>query len=167
MSTAAALAAEFERVNRELAEYLRSLDSDQWLARAVNSPIMQYGDEDENRPIGTIVHHVASSHLRTIDNLPLMAAGEPMPRPQPGSAARHATEHAEPDQAETIALLEDSARRLADLIRGLSDEQLGSQTTTFLGATTVGEFIARAVNFHPVWHHTSIRATLEPAVEPS
>jgi hypothetical protein len=163
MNTAPALAAELERVNRELVEYLRGLDRDQWLARAVNSPVIQYGDEDENRPVGTIVHHVASAYQRSIANLPLMAAGETMPRPEPGSAARHAAEHPEPDQAETIGLLEERGARLAALIRGLTDEQLGQQVQTFIGTTSLAEFIARAVNFHPVWHHTSIRATFEPA----
>jgi hypothetical protein len=166
MSRSETLAAELERVNGELVDYLRGLDSEQWLARGVNSPIMRYGDEDENRPVGTIAHHVASAYLRSVENLPLMANGQSMPRPQPGSAARHAAENAEPDQADTIRMLEERGARLAGVIRGLTDEDLGRETTTFLGATTVDAFIERAVIFHPVWHHTSIRATFDTAARP-
>jgi hypothetical protein len=167
MSEAAALAAEFERVNRELVEYLRALDHEQWLTRGVNSPIMQVGDEDENRPVGTIAHHVASAYQRSLVNLPLMCAGQAVPRPEPGSAARHAAENPEPDQTETIGLLEERGAHLAALIRGLTDQDLERQTTTFMGPTSVAQFIARAVNFHPVWHLTSIRAAIEPATRPT
>jgi hypothetical protein len=161
MNRSEALATEFERINRELVEYLRTLDHDQWLARGVNSPIMTYGDEDENRPVGTIAHHVASAYRRIVETLPRMAAGEPMTPPQPGSAARHAAENAEPDQEATIALLEEQGTLVAATIRGLDDEQLDRETRTFLGTTSVATFIERAVNFHPVWHHSSIKATFD------
>jgi hypothetical protein len=163
MSSSESLAAEFERVNRELVEYLGGLGREQWLTPGVNSPILQVGDEDEHRPVGTIAHHVAMAYQRSIDNLPVMAAGGEVPRPQPGSAARHAAEHGEPDQAETIALLEERGARLAATVRGLTEEQLEREVTTFLGTTTVAAYVERGVIFHPVWHLSSIRATFEPA----
>ena len=163
MSRSEALAAEFERINRELVEYLRGLDARQWLTPGVNSPIMQMGDEDEHRPVGTIAHHVAMAHQRVAANLPLMAAGQSVPRPQPGSNARHAAEHAEPDQAETIALLEESGAQVAAAIRGLTDEQLDREVGSMLGTTPLAVFIERGAIFHPVWHLSSIRATFEPA----
>jgi hypothetical protein len=167
MNTAESLAAEFERVNRELVEYLRGLDHGQWLTPGVNSPVLQIGDEDEHRLVGVIAHHVASAHGRVVVGLPLLAAGESLPRPSPGSSARHAAENPEPDQAATIALLEERGAEVAALIRGLTGEQLGRRTETFIGSTTLAEFIQRAVVFHPVWHHTSIRAALEPAPRPN
>ena len=164
MSRSETLAAEFERVSAELVDYVRGLDRSQWLTRGVNSPILQVGDEDENRPIGTIAHHVASAYLRSATNLRLMAEGQPVSRPEAGSAARHAAEHAEPDHADTVRLLEERAAQVASVIRGLTDEQLDRETVTFMGPTPVGTFIERAVIFHPVWHLSSIRAALEPGV---
>jgi DinB superfamily len=161
------LAAEFERVNRELVDYLRGLDARQWLTPGVNSPIMQLGDEDEHRPVGTIAHHVATAHQRVVANLRSIAAGQPVARPQPGSAARHAAEHAEPDQAETIAMLEEWGARVAAAIRELTDEELDREVTTMVGTTSLETFIKRGVIFHPVWHLSSIRATFEPAAPAS
>ena len=163
MSRSDALAAELERVNGELVDYLRGLDARQWLTPGVNSPILQVGDEDEHRPVGTIAHHVASAYERSVTGLRLVVEGRPLARPEPGSSARHAAEHAEPDQAETIALLEERAARLAAAIRALTDEELDRETATFIGTTSLAGFIERAVNFHPAWHLSSIRATFEPA----
>lgn len=163
MSRSEALAAEFERVNRELVEYLRALDAGQWLTPGVNSPIFQLGDEDEHRPVGTIAHHVAAAHRRVAANLEPLLEGTPLPRPEPGAAARHAAEHAEPGQAETIVMLEEEGARVAAAIRGLTDEQLDQEVTTMVGTTSLATFIERGVIFHPVWHLSSIRATFEPA----
>lgn len=167
MSRSEALAAELERVNGELVGYLRGLDERQWLTPGVNSPLIRLGDEDEHRPVGTIAHHVANAYLRSATGLRLMAEGQPVPRPEPGSAARHAAANAEPDQAETIRLLEELGAQLAGVIRGLTDDELAREASTFMGTTSVAAFIQRAVIFHPLWHHSSIRATFESAGRPS
>src|SRR5205085_1811002 len=83
--------------------------------------------------------------------------------PQPGSAARHAAENAEPDHAETVRLLEEGAAHVAASIRELADDQLGIEVATMLGTSTLAEYVERAVTFHPRWHLSSIRAALEPA----
>ena len=44
-----------------------------------------------------------------------------------------------------------------------TDAELDRECETFIGRTSVATFIERAVNFHPYWHLTSIRATFEPA----
>jgi DinB superfamily len=163
MSRSEELALEFEQSNGELVAYLRGLDAQQWLTPGVNSPIIKVGDEDEHRPIGTIAHHVANSHQRTLSTLGHMVAGQTAPRPEPGSAARHAAENPAPDQAETIQLLEERAAQVAAAIRALTDEQLDLETVSMMGPTTVGGFVKRAVVFHPAWHLSSIRAALEPA----
>jgi len=167
MNRSEALAAEFERVSAEFVDYIRGLNREQWLTLGVNSPIFKYGDEDENRPVGTIAHHVASAYKRMIDLIPHLAAGEPLPRPEPGAAARHAAENADPDHAGTVQLLEERGAQVAAFVRGLSDEDLDREATTFLGQTTIAVFIERAVNFHPVWHLTSIKAALDTAPQRS
>jgi hypothetical protein len=163
MSRSDDLAAAFERTNAHLIEYVRGLDERQWLTPGVNSPIFQLGDEDEHRRVGTIAHHVASAYQRSAQAIRMAVTGESIPSPSPGSAARHASEHAAPDQAETIGLLETGGAEVARVIRGLTDEQLDREAATFLGTTSVATFIERAVNFHPHWHLTSIQATFEPA----
>jgi hypothetical protein len=167
VSRSEALAVEFERVNRELVDYVRGLDRERWLTPGVNSPIIQRGDEDENRPVGTIVHHVAMGYRRSVEGLRMLTAGEQLPAPSRGTAARHAAEHAEPDQAGTVALLEEGAAAVAAGIRALTDEQLDADVTTFLGSGPLSEVIERAIIFHPVWHLSSIRATFEPAARSS
>src|SRR5262245_32620136 len=87
------LAAAFERANRDLIDYLTCLVRARWRTRAVNGPLLRLGDEDENRPVGTIAHHVAMGYRRTISGLTLLAAGEPLPRPDSGRNADHAAEH--------------------------------------------------------------------------
>jgi hypothetical protein len=163
MSRSEDLAAAFERTNADLVGYVRGLDAQQWLTPGVNSPIFKMGDEDEHRPVGTIAHHVGSAYGRSAEAIRLVAAGQTIPPPPQGSAARHASEHAAPDQAETIRLLEEGAARIATIIRGLTDEELDRESETFIGRASLATFIERAINFHPYWHLTSIQATFEPA----
>lgn len=167
MSRSEDLAAALERTNAELVSFLRGLDERQWLTPGVNSPIFQLGDVDEHRPVGTIAHHVASAYGRSATAVRMAASGQDIPPPSPGSAARHASEHAVPDRAETIRLLEEGAADVAAAIRGLSDEELDREAATFIGTTSVATFIERAVNFHPYWHLTSIQATFDAAARPS
>ena len=159
MSRSEDLATAFERTNAELVAFLRGLDERQWLTPGVNSPILQVGDEDEHRPVGTIAHHVASAYGRSVMAVRMAASGQAIPPPSPGSAARHAAEHAVPDQADTIRMLEAGAAEVAAAVRGLSAEELDRECETFIGTTSVATFIERAINFHPHWHLTSIQAT--------
>jgi hypothetical protein len=163
MSRADDLAAALERTNRELVDYLRGLDDRQWLTPGVNSPIIQLGEVDENRPVGTIARHVANAYRRSVIAVRMAADGQAIPPPPSASAATQATDQAVPDQAETIRLLEEGVTEVAAAIRGISDEQLDRETQTFIGTTSVAAFIERAVNFHPRWHLTSIQATFQPA----
>ena len=167
MSRSEDLAAALERTNAELVAYVRALDEGQWLTPGVNSPVFQLGDEDEHRPVGTIAHHVASAYARSAMAVRMAASGQAIPPPSAGSAARHAAEHAVPDRAETIRLLEEGAAEVTAAIRGLSDEELDREATTFIGTTSVATFIERAINFHPYWHLTSIQATFDEAARPS
>jgi hypothetical protein len=163
MSRSEDLAAALERTNAELVSCVRGLDERQWSTPGVNSPILQVGDEDEHRPVGTIAHHVASAYRRSVMAVRMAASGQTVPPPAAGSAARHAAEHAVPDRSDTIRLLEEGAAEVAAAIRALGDEELDREATTFIGTTTVATFIERAINFHPHWHLTSIQATFESA----
>jgi hypothetical protein len=157
MSRSEDLAAALERTNAELVSYLRGLDERQWLTPGVNSPIFQVGDVDEHRPVGTIAHHVASAYGRSAMAVRMAASGQTIPPPSSGSAAGHGV----PDQTETIRLLEEGAAQVAAAIRGLGDDELDREATTFIGTTSVATFIERAINFHPHWHLTSIQATFD------
>lgn len=163
MSRSEDLAAAFERTNAELVAYLRGLDDRQWLTPGVNSPIFQLGDEDEHRPVGAIAHHVGSAYARSAMAVRMAVSGQAIPPPAAGSAAGQAADHAVPDRAETIRLLEEGAAEVAAAIRDLGDEELDREAATFIGTTSVATFIERAISFHPYWHLTSIQATFEPA----
>jgi len=104
-------------------------------------PIFQLGDEDEHRPVGTIATTwpapTAQRHGRRMAASGRTSGAPPAPRAARGGARR-------PDQADTIRLLDEGATEVAAVIRGLTDEELDREATTFIGATSVATFIERA-----------------------
>lgn len=74
--------------------------------------------------------------------------------------ARHAAVNPSPDQAATAELIRDNAARAAELIRGLSDEQLARPGQGALSGWTAEQLIRRVLIGHASWHEGSIRATL-------
>lgn len=159
MSRSEELATAFERANRELIDFLSGLDREQWRARAANSPTVRVGAEDEQRPVGTVAHHVASTYARAMDGLEALASGDQMPAPSPGVNAAHAAANPDPDPAETLDLLVSRGAAVAAMIRKLSDEQLDAEVQTFLGRDPLATFVERGVIFHVTWHLSSIKAT--------
>ena len=163
MSRADELAAELESAYFAFADYLEGLSPDQWRLAAANHPEISSG-EDEQRPVGVVAHHVGDSIPMFAERAFVLARGEPMEPLAAGEMdaanARHAAVNPSPDQAATLELIRDNAARTAELIRGLTDEQLARPGQGALSRWTAEQLIRRVLIGHVPWHEGSIRATL-------
>jgi len=149
---AAALAAEFERVNNELIATVEGLSDAQWRTTCAA----------EGWPVGVTAHHVAVSHGPVAGLAMLIANGQPLPGITPAQIdagnAQHAREHANCTRAETVALLRNEGARAAGLVRGLSDEQLDRTAPFFGGAPwSAADVVQRILIGHPQSHLASIQ----------
>jgi DinB superfamily len=160
MTTATDLSDRLEQASNRFADYLSSLSHEQWLTRCGNHPTIRVGDEDENRPVGTVAHHVAVAIPRMAGMVRTMVAGQEVQRPSSERNAAHAQANPDPDQAETVALLRRNAGEAAQMVRGLSEADLSRTGRTMLGEISAADAVARALVGHVTWHEGSIRATL-------
>jgi len=114
----ARLADRLERGARELADFARSLTDAEW---RMTTP----GD---GRPVGVIVHHVATVYPLEIHLAQLMAAGTPIVGVTWATVremnAAHAMEHGGATKQEALVLLAENSAGAADAIRMLSDDDL-------------------------------------------
>ena len=156
--TTAEIIAEFDQAYREFRELIAPATAEQWRMAGINNPEVQFG-EDERRPVGTIVHHVAVSYRNLPDRARAWMRGEDQAMPSAETNARHAAEHPDPEQQETVRLLDEHARELHEFIAGLSEEDLQATGTWFSGPTTVESLLGGVAPFHTRWHAGSIRAT--------
>ena len=83
---------------------------------------------NEERSVGTMVHHIATNAPIVAGWAKQIGTGESPPSITMeivhADNARHAAEHVSPDKAETIALLQYNTAAAAAIIRELSNEQL-------------------------------------------
>lgn len=159
MTAGEELAASLRAAGAELAGYATGLTAEEWRTRAVNSPDIVLGD-DEDRPVGVVVHHVASSFPTLLGRM--RARVETGEAPAGGreefdrANAAHAREHPDPDQAETLALLAQRVAGAAIAVAPLTDDDLARGPE---GGMNAGDFTRRVLIGHITWHLGSIRAT--------
>jgi DinB superfamily len=160
MSRAEELADELVAAGEAFADYVAGLSSEEWQTVAVNHPDIAVGD-DERRPVGVVAHHVGDTLPMLTEIVRRRAAGEAMVRMTQADIdainARHAAGNESPDQAETVAMIRDNAARAAELVRGLTDEQLDRAGPDEMPAEQV---VKRVMIGHFAWHQASIRATV-------
>jgi len=160
VSTANDLSNRLEATYVAFAEYIDQLSPEQWRTRCVNHPTIRVGDEDENRPIGTVAHHTAAALPRLVGMLRAIVAGEEVPAPSAERVAEHARNNSDPDQQETVALLRNNAADAMGYVRSLSDEELARTGRTIRGEMSAGEVVSTIFIGHAVWHEGSIKASL-------
>lgn len=159
MTRSEEVADRFIAAHREFLEFVKAASPEQWRARGINHPTIRVGNEDEGRPVGVIVHHVAYGYMTNRLRCLAWIKGEDQEPPGPETNRRHASEHPNPDQRETLRFTQDQASELHAFIKGLSDTQLGAHGTFVNGSTTVEDLIGRRLPFHIRWHLGSIQAT--------
>lgn len=151
-----------DAAHEELMGLARSASKEQWTMPGINHPEIQRG-EDEHRRVGVIVHHVASAYASTRKRCESWIAGEATAPFDPDRNARHEAENPDPDQADTVQLLETNAKALKDFASGLSDQQLDAKGMFIRGEVSVAEMLGSTTPYHTRWHAGSIRATWEKA----
>ena len=114
----ASLAERLERNASALADFARRLTDTEW----------RLPTPGDGRPVGVIVHHVATVYPLEVHLAEMMAAGTPIVGVTWATVhemnAAHAVEHAGVSQRDALALLAEHSAAAADAIRLLSDDDL-------------------------------------------
>jgi len=119
MSTRAnELADRLEKGANQLLAFANGLSQAEWQTICPN----------EKRPIGVLVHHVASSYLVEMDLIQALASGKAIEGVTWNMVdqmnSKHADIHANCSKTETLKLIKENSALAADAVRALSDEQL-------------------------------------------
>ena len=152
---AEALAEQVAAANDEFIATVEACSADEWRRPC----------EDEDRTVGVVAHHVAVVHEGLGQLVGAVAQGQAVPTISLAALhamnARHARDHADVGQAETLEALRRHADGLARVVRGLSDEQLGLTTPALGGREMrVAQIVERVIIGHPRQHLAGIRAAL-------
>jgi len=124
----------------------------------------------DGRPVGVVVHHVASSYTVEVDLVRKLASGQAISGITPEMVnegnAQHAEEHVETGKAETLDLLRRNSALAAEAIGALNDEELDR-----VSPISLNRYIPLSTQYfiedHPVshsYHHLmSIQAAFDSA----
>jgi hypothetical protein len=159
-----ALADRLEHGARLLADLAGELTDAEWRTRMPH----------DGRPIGVIVHHVASVYPIEIQLAQAVAAGKAVTgvtsKDIDAMNAGHASEHAGVTQAAALELLRRNSAAAADAIRALSDAELdqAAPVSLYSDAPLTCQFVLEDHAVRHSYHHLArIRAALEPAASVS
>jgi DinB superfamily len=113
----------------------------------------------DHRPVGVIVHHVASMYPIEIDAARAVASGKAVTDVTWDVVAelnaKHAREHAEVTKAAALELLLQNSREAAAAVRAFTDDEL-DQTAPFslsFGAPVTAQFVIEDHALRHSWHH--------------
>jgi DinB family protein len=159
MSTRATLLAQrIEQGADALAVFAEGLSEAQW--RTVVQP--------DGRPVGVIIHHVASVYPIEIHLATEVAAGKAITEVTWAAVAtmnaQHAHEHDAAGRQETIELLRLNSRAAAEAVRAFTDEQLDRAAPVSLNANAplTAQFLVEDHAVRHSWHHLAkIKAVLQ------
>jgi hypothetical protein len=158
MTTRAELLAERITLGaEELASYIENLSETEWETTVPG----------EERKVGVLVHHVASSYPAEIDLATKIASGESITGITSDDIdsinADHAIEYARVAKADVLALLRENSKVAADRVRVLSDAELDRAENVSLNADaplTAQFFIEDHALRHSFTHLESIKKSL-------
>lgn len=150
------LASRIEEGARGLAAYAEGLTDADW-----RTPVR------DGRPIGVIVHHVASVYPIEIDLAKTIASGKAVTE-VPWEAvhamnAKHAADNAGVTKAEALELLQRNSGEAATAVRAFTDEELNTAAPFSLsyGAPVTAQFVIEDHALRHSWYHLArIRETL-------
>lgn len=152
------LALRLEHGAQALAEFANTLSPAEW-----STPMPKDG-----RPLGVIVHHVASVYPVEIDLALTLASGKPMTGVTMDDVhtmnAGHAKTHARVSKEETLALLLVNSATAAAAIRALGDGELESAAPASLyhDAPVTCQFVLEDHAVRHSYHHLArIRAVVD------
>jgi len=141
-----------------LAAFAEGLSEKEW--RAPSSAT-------DSRPVGLIVHHVASMYPIEIDVARAVAGGNAVTEVTWEAVAalnaKHAHEHAAETKASALELLRRNSREAANAVRAFTDEELDRAAPFSLsfGAPVTAQFVIEDHALRHSWHHLArIRTAL-------
>jgi hypothetical protein len=150
------LAARIEQGAEELAAYVAELTEEDW-----RKPV------SDGRPVGVVVHHVASVYPIEIQLAKAIATGNSVEDVSWDAVntmnGAHAVTFADVSKSEALDLLKQNSASAATAVREFSDEDLDRAAPFGLsfGAPVTAQFV---IEDHPVrhsWHHLArIRSTI-------
>ncbi len=152
---ATVLADRLEHANNALIATVEQISEADWLKQCAS----------DDRPVGVVIHHVASAHAFVLGAAQAAAAGDPLPtltwEMVHADNARHANEHAHCDRVETLDLLRRNSAQAARAIRSMSDEQLARTGTWGLDGEVTAQ---QVIELHMIDHVQEHLANIEAAI---
>ena len=140
-----------------LADFVEDLDDEQWMTPVVG----------DGRPIGVVVHHVASVYPIEVDLAQALGAGNPIEGVTWSAIhemnADHASANSAVTKADALDLLRSNSAVAASRVRDMTDEELDSAATVSLNGDaplTAQFFIEDHALRHSFHHLAKIRETL-------
>jgi hypothetical protein len=157
---AEALAERIEEGASGLASFAETLTDAEW-----STPVSSGTDR---RPIGVIVHHVASVYPIEVDLARAVANGNAVTDVTWDAVAqmnaKHATDNSGSSKADTIALLRENSRQAAAAVRTFTDDELDTAAPFSLSyaAPVTAQFVLEDHAVRHSWHHLArIRAAVK------
>ena len=154
-----ALAKRIEQGAAQLAAYAESLSDADW--KTAVRP------ERDGRPVGVIVHHVASVYPVEVQLAQGIGSGKALSdvtwEVVNNMNAGHAKENGNVSKAETLNLLRKNSSDAANAVRAMSDEQLDTAAPFGLSfdAPVTAQFVIEDHALRHSWHHLArIKETL-------
>lgn len=150
------LARRFEEANAQLIATIEGCPDDRWFVQC----------EDGGRTVAIVAHHVASGHVPIAEWVQSLAAGQPVsvaPDMIHRANDAHALRFANVSRDDTVDLLRTTGQQAADIVRGLTDEQLErSAPVAILGGNEVRaiDLAERILIGHINAHVADIRAAI-------
>ena len=141
-----------------LAAFAEGLSESEW-----RTPV----SASDRRPVGVIVHHVASVYPIEIDLARAIASGKAVTdvtwEVVAGLNGKHAQENAEVSKAAAVELLRRNSREAAAAVRAFTEDELDQAAPFSLsfGAPVTAQFVIEDHALRHSWHHLArIRAAL-------
>jgi hypothetical protein len=147
---AEALAKRIEQGAAELAAFAEKLSDADW-RRPCN--------DRDRRPIGVLVHHVATMYPIEVDVAKTIAAGKAIEdvtwEAVAGINAKHSADHEACTRAEALELLRQNSRAAAAAVRAFTDAELDQAAPFSLsyGAPMTAQFVIEDHALRHPWHH--------------
>jgi DinB superfamily len=148
---AEALADRIEEGAAGLAAFAEGLSDTEW-----NTPVSSGTDR---RPVGVIVHHVASVYPIEIDLAKAIASGKEVTDVTWDAVAqmnsKHASDQAQVTKTAALDLLRRNSREAAAAVRAFTDEELDRAAPFSLsfGAPVTAQFVVEDHALRHSWHH--------------
>ena len=144
------LADRIEKGVAGLAAFAEGLSEAEWLEPVSGT---------DRRPVGVIVHHVASMYPIEIDIARAIASGKAVTDVTWDVVAelnaKHAHEHADVTKAAALELLRRNSHEAANEVRAFTDEELNRAAPFSLsfGAPVTAQFVIEDNALRHSWHH--------------